>query len=87
MSLSYKSGEEIRKGDHGLFLGEPGEIEEVADPDARNAEGDWFLKNEGPGILIREPKVFGRIYINSDAPDAPDWDDLSFVSRRSPPKH
>ena len=84
MSLSYKSGEEIREGDHVLFLGEPGEIEEVADPDARNAEDDWFLKSEGPGILIREPKEFGRIYINSDTPD---WDDLSFVSRRFPPKH
>jgi hypothetical protein len=75
--VKYQSGEEIRKGDKVLFHGEPGEIEFVADKGVGDPTVDWNIKENGPGVMILEPKFFGRAYIR----DAEDNEDLVFVSR------
>jgi hypothetical protein len=79
MILKYQSGEEIRKGDRVLFHGEPGEIELVASELTGDAETDWHIREHGGGVLIREPKVFGRAFIPANQLD--ETEDLQFVSR------
>ena len=56
--------------------GEPGEVELVVDP--MDDPNSWFVKEFGGGIMVVEPKVFGRLFI--DAPVS-DYDGLEFVSR------
>ena len=77
--LKYRTGEEIKKGDRVLFHRNPAEIELVACDDT-DAETDWYMKEFGGGVLIREPKVFGRAFIPADQLD--EDEDLEFVSRR-----
>jgi hypothetical protein len=79
MPLHYRCGEEVLKGDHITLHGEPGEVEVVADALAKDPLALWHLRQDGPGVLIREPKVFGRVFF---APEDCDWQSLSFVSRQ-----
>jgi hypothetical protein len=72
------SGEEIRKGDRVLFHGEPGEIELVADPAVANPETDWYVQEYGRGVMVLEPKNFGRAFL----PEPQTAEDLEFVSRQ-----
>lgn len=74
MPLNYLSGEEIRKGDRVLFHGEPAEIEYVVDGFVDDPDIDWHMREHGPGVLVREPKYFGKAYIRQ-------MGDLVFVSR------
>jgi hypothetical protein len=78
MPLMYKSGEEIKQGDRVMFHGEPGEIEFVADPHGNHPETDWFVEEYRGGVMIIEPKHFGRAFLIQ--PDVAE--DLIFVSRR-----
>ena len=78
----YQSGKEIKTGDLVRFHGEPAEVEIVVTRSTGDAAIDWYLENEGPGVMIRECRVFGRAYLNR--PDKAE--DLVFVSRR-PPKN
>jgi len=41
--LKYRSGEEIRKGDHVLFHGNPAEVELVA-CDLNDPEAAWYIQ-------------------------------------------
>ena len=75
--MRYQSGEEIRKGDKVLFHGEPGEIEFVVDQLSGDPAIDWHLKEQGPGVMVLEPKHFGRAYIR----DTENAEDLQLVSR------
>jgi hypothetical protein len=75
-TLKYQSGEEIRKGDRVLFHGEPGEIELVVTRMGDPAT-DWYMENEGPGVMVLEPKAHGRVYL----PQPEKSEDLVFVSR------
>jgi len=76
--LKYRTGQEIRNGDRVLFHRNPAEIELVAcDPDDPDAA--WCMKEFGGGVLIREPRVFGRAFIPADQLD--EDEDLEFVSR------
>ena len=75
--MKYQSGEDIRKGDRVLFHGEPGEIEFVADTFTGDPSVDWNIEENGPGVMILEPKFFGRVYIR----DTEDNEDLVLVSR------
>ena len=56
--------------------GEPGEIEFVADP--MDGPDDWYVKQYGGGVMIVEPKAFGRLFINSPVSQ---YEDLEFVAR------
>ena len=78
MPLRYRSGEEIKRGDHVLFHGEPGEIELVA-TDPQDQEQAWYVKEFGGGILISEPKHFGRAFVRSES--IAEDENLEFVSR------
>ncbi len=78
MILKYQSGEEIKKGDHVLFHREPGEIELVV-TESVDPESDWHMREHGGGIMILEPKHFGRAFIPADQIE--ETEDLEFVSR------
>jgi hypothetical protein len=77
MPFVYQTGEEIRKGDHVLFHGEPGEIEFVADPLAKDPATDWYVQEYGGGVMVLEPKNFGRAFLTRTSTA----EDLTFVSR------
>jgi hypothetical protein len=78
MPFKYQSGEEIRAGDRVLLHGEPGEVELVADPaDPLSDPHDWYIETHGGGVLIVEPKVFGRLFLT----DTENGEDLVFVAR------
>ncbi|MGA9963699.1 MAG: hypothetical protein WBQ10_00705 [Terriglobales bacterium] len=77
MPLKYQSGEEIKKGDHVLFHGEPGAIEFVADPLVKDKETEWYVQEYGKGVMVVEPKVFGRAFLSRTE----NAEDLIFVSR------
>lgn len=75
--MKYQSGEQIRKGDKVLFHGEAGEIELVVDKLVGDPAIDWYMNEQGPGVLILEPKSFGRVFIR----DTENTEDLQFVAR------
>lgn len=75
--LSYLSGEEIRKGDHILLSGRPGEIELVA-VNSDDPEEGWYVQEFGGGVMILEATL-GRVFI--DAEGIADDEGLEFVSR------
>ncbi len=49
--LKYRSGEEMRKGDHVLFHGNPAEVELVA-CDPNDPEAAWHVQEFGGGVMI-----------------------------------
>jgi hypothetical protein len=75
--MKYQSGEEIRKGDKVQFHGEAGEIEFIVEELTGDPATDWYVKEHGPGVMIVEPKFFGRVFIG----DTEDAEDLILVSR------
>jgi hypothetical protein len=77
MPLRYQTGLEIMEGDRVLFHVEPGDIEFVADPQKPEPETDSYLREYGGGVMVREPKNFGRAFI----PEPQAEPDLKFVSR------
>ena len=79
MPLFYKSGEEIREGDRVTYYGNPAEIEVVSDKLIGNAEVDYYLKEIGRGVLIREPKVYGRVFV-----EVRDFGDILLIGRADP---
>jgi hypothetical protein len=78
MVLKYRSGEEIRKGDHVLFHGNQAEVELVAS-DSGDPEAAWHIQEFGGGVRILDPMVSGRTFISADQLD--EYEDLEFVSR------
>ena len=78
MILKYQSGVEIRRGDRVLFHGAPGEIEFVA-RDLDDPETNWYVQEYGGGVMVLEPKVFGRVFIQ--AGQLQSTEDLQFVAR------
>ena len=76
--LKYRSGEEIRKGDHVRFHGNPAEIELVS-TDPNDPEQAWHVQEFGGGVLISDPMVSGRTFIPKD--QLAGYEDLEFVSR------
>jgi hypothetical protein len=80
LTLRYRTGEEIRKGDRVRFHGNPAAVELVSfDPSDPNPEVVWHMKELGGGVLISDPMVSGRTFIPHDQLD--EYEDLEFVSR------
>ena len=77
--MKYQSGEEIREGDRVLFHGEPGEIEFVVEGLVGDPVKDWHMEDARPGVMVLEPKVFGRCFLS----DTEEAEDLILVSRKS----
>jgi hypothetical protein len=67
--LSYASGDDIMAGDRVQYWGEPGEVECVVQPAVAQPELDWYLQTYGPGAMVIEPKVFGRVYVTEPGAD------------------
>jgi len=78
--LTYRSGEDILRGDRVLFHGNPAEIELVA-IDSNNPEHAWHVREFEGGVLVRDPKVSGCTFIPRD--QLAEYEDLEFVSRAS----
>jgi len=76
--LKYQSGEEIKKGDHVLFHGNPATIEIVA-TDPNDPDAGWYVQEWGGGVSILDPMVSGRTFIPADQLD--ECEDLEFISR------
>ena len=79
MALKYQSGEEIKRGDRVLFSGEPGEVEFVVDVLTGDPAFDWYMQEYGGGVMIREPKNFGTVFISAES--LPETEDLEFLTR------
>jgi hypothetical protein len=77
MSLRYRSGEEIKKGDQVRFHGNLAQVEFVASAD--NPQYAWYVHEYGGGVMCFDPVVSGRTFIPAD--QLPDSEDLEFVSR------
>ncbi len=78
--FTYRSGEEIKRGDSVTFHGNAAQIEFVTfEQNASGSEVDWYIKEFGGGIMILDPSVSGRTFIPID--QICDCEDLEFVSR------
>ena len=66
-------------GDLVRLHGEAGRIEFVSDPALDPT--DWYCQEFGGGVMILEPAVFGRLFLN--ASQISRYEDLEFVSRGS----
>jgi hypothetical protein len=77
MALRYQTGEEIHQGDRVTYGGNAGVIELVVEALTGDPEEDWLLETNGAGIMVAEPKVFGRVYLR----DPHEEEDLLFVAR------
>ncbi len=78
MALAYRSGVEAKQGDRVRLHGEPGVVELVATDEA-NPDESWYVTPYGGGVMIAEPKVFGRLFISAN--ELSTYEDLEFVSR------
>jgi hypothetical protein len=76
MRFVYHSGEEIKEGDRVLFHGEPGG-DRVRRHRLGRSELDWYVKEFGGGVMVLEPKVFGRAFLTQTE----NAEDLVLVSR------
>jgi hypothetical protein len=77
MALRCQSGEKIQRGDRVTYGGNAGVIELVVDALTGDTEKDWLFETNGAGIMVAEPKMFGRVYLH----DPHEEEDLLFVAR------
>jgi hypothetical protein len=59
------------------YGGNPGVIELVVEALTGEPEEDWVFETNGAGIMVAEPKAFGRVYLH----DPHEQEDLLFVAR------
>ncbi len=77
MPFFYQAGEEMKKGDRVTYHGEPGEIEFAAEKVVGESEIDCYVREHGAGVMIVEPKNFGRVFVHDTEND----EDLIFIAR------
>jgi hypothetical protein len=80
MPFFYNSREEIEAGDRVRYHDADAEIEFVADHLTGDPGIDWYITELGGGVMVREPKFFGSVFITETANDV----DLVFVARKKP---
>lgn len=78
IELKYRSGEEIKKGDRVLFYRNLATVEFVA-CDSSDPEMAWFIEEYGGGVMILDPAMSGRTFIDAD--QIGNEEELEFVSR------
>jgi hypothetical protein len=75
--MRYRTGEEIQLRDRvnyeGLFLS----VEQVIEGLTGKPDEDWLFTESGPGIMLQDVKVFGRLYLC----DPQEVDRLVFLGR------
>ena len=77
VALIYRSGEEICRGDRVTYGGNSGVIELVVQGLTGNPEEDCLFESHGAGVMVAEPKVFGRVYVHTPHEE----EDLLFLAR------
>jgi hypothetical protein len=77
MAMTYQSGEDIRLGDRVTYGGNAGTVELVVEGLTGDPERDWLFETSGAGIMVAEPKVFGRVYVHNPHEE----EDLLLVAR------
>jgi len=77
MPLTYQSGEDIQLGDRVTYGGNGGTIELIVEGLTGDPGDDWLFETNGAGVMVAEPKVFGRVYLH----DPHEEEDLLFVAR------
>jgi hypothetical protein len=77
MALRYQTGEEIHPGDRVTYGGNAGTVELVVEALTGKSEENWLFETNGAGIMVAEPKMFGRVYLHDPQED----EDLLFVAR------
>jgi hypothetical protein len=73
----YQTGEKIHRGDRVTYGGKAGVIELVVETLTGEPEEDRLFQTNGAGIMVAEPKVFGRVYLY----DPHEEENLLFVGR------
>ncbi len=81
MPFFHQSGEEVKKGHRVTYHGEPGLIEFVAEEIVSDGEIDWHVRENGGGVMIVEPKNFGRVSVHDTEKD----EDLILIARSNLP--
>lgn len=77
VELKYLTGETALPGDIVEYHGDRGHVEFVVGGLTGDADNDRHFQSTGPGVMVIEPKHFGRVYIIDLEHD----EDLVFVSR------
>jgi hypothetical protein len=77
MAFVYKSGEEVKNGDHITYHGEPGEVEFVVARLTGNPAMDWYVEQFPGGGFMINAKGFGSVFLGKSDID----EELEFVSR------
>lgn len=77
MALTYHTGEDIHRGDRVTYGGNAGLVELVVQALTCDPEEDWLSESLGAGVMVAEPKVFGRVSLT----DPHDEEGLLFVAR------
>jgi hypothetical protein len=73
----YQSGGQIKPGDRITYHGEPGEIEFVADKLVGDTALDWYVTEQGGGVMIIAEN-FGHVFVHDTKND----EDLILIARR-----
>ncbi len=77
MAFAYRSGEEVKSGDHITYHGEPGEVEFVVSSRTGDPAMDWYSEQFPGGGFMVSAKSFGKVFLPGSDID----EDLEFVSR------
>lgn len=81
MPFHYQTGEEIKKGDRVLFYENRAKLNFVATAVGEDPELDWYVREYGGGVMVLEPRFFGRAFLTRTE----NAEDLVFVSRPGSP--
>jgi hypothetical protein len=78
MGFAYKSGEEVRSGDHVTYHGELGEVEFVVERATGDPTMDWYFEQFPGGGFMVNVKSLGRVFLSGGQIE----EDLEFLARR-----
>lgn len=78
MSLLYKSGEEIERGDQIKLNGHPGRIEFIVTHYTGDPAMDWYIDEFGGGVMIIDDLV-GNVFLSVENIEKDEG--LEFMSR------
>lgn len=74
--LTYKSGEEIKSGDHITYHGEPGKVEFIVTEKVGNPAINWYIDQFQQGGFMIVANNFGNVFVTNGANN-----DLEYLSR------
>lgn len=77
-TFAYRSGEDVREGDHVRYHGESGSVEFVASEKVGDPSRDWLVEEFPGGGLMINAKSFGPVFLSADDID----EYLELIGRR-----